>query len=52
LYQQKKSDNTELNCKNGRRLKLGGKHPDTIKSLNELIDLYKAQNKPEKAKEW
>jgi hypothetical protein len=36
----------------GRRLKLGDTHPDTIESLNNLIELYEAWNKPEKAKEW
>jgi hypothetical protein len=34
------------------RLKLGDKHPHTVESLNNLIDLYKAWNKLEKAKEW
>ena len=36
----------------GRRLKLGDTHPHTIQSLNNLIDLYEAWNKPEKAEEW
>ena len=36
---------------NGRRLKLGDTHPRTIKSLNNLFDLYEAWNKSEKAKE-
>ena len=36
----------------GRHLKLGDTHPHTVESLNELIDLYEAWNKPEKAEEW
>jgi hypothetical protein len=36
----------------GRRLKLGDIHPHTQESINILIDLYKAWNKPEQAKEW
>jgi len=35
-----------------RRLKLGDTHPHTLESLNNLIDLYEAWNKPEKANEW
>jgi hypothetical protein len=33
----------------GRRLKLGDTHSHTIESLNNLIALYEAWNKPEKA---
>jgi hypothetical protein len=36
----------------GRRLKLGDTHPNTKESLNNLISLYEAWNKPEKANEW
>ena len=36
----------------GRRLKLGDTHPHTSESLNNLIDLYEAWNKPGKAQEW
>jgi tetratricopeptide (TPR) repeat protein len=36
----------------GRRLKIGVTHPHTKESLNNLIALYEAWNKPEKAKEW
>lgn len=36
----------------GRRLKPGDTHPHTKESLNNLIDLYEAMNKPEKAEEW
>ena len=46
-----KSEPLLLEAVKGRRLKLGDKHPDIIKSLKELIDLYKAWNKPEKAQE-
>jgi len=33
-------------------LKVGGTHPHTIESLNNLIELYEAWDKPEKAEEW
>ena len=36
----------------GRRLTLGDTHPQTLESWNNLIELYKAWNKPEKANEW
>ena len=36
----------------GCRLKLGDIHPYTLESWHELINLYEALNKPEKAKEW
>jgi len=36
----------------GRRLKLGDTHPHTIESINNLIELYEAWNKPEKAEQW
>jgi hypothetical protein len=36
----------------GRRLKLGETHPHTLKSLDKLINLYEAWNKPKKASEW
>lgn len=36
----------------GPRLKLGDKHPHMQQSLNNLIKLYEAWNKPEKAEEW
>jgi hypothetical protein len=31
---------------------LGEEHPDTLVSLNNLIELYDAWGKPEKANEW
>jgi len=41
-----------LEAVEGRCLKLGDNHPHTLESLNNLIDLYEAWNKPEKANEW
>jgi hypothetical protein len=34
------------------RCKLGDTHPHTLKSWQNLIDLYEAWKKPEKAEEW
>jgi thioredoxin-like negative regulator of GroEL len=36
----------------GRRLKLGDTYPHTLQSRNNLIELYEAWGKPEKAEEW
>jgi hypothetical protein len=36
----------------GCRLKLGDTHLHTIESFKNLITLYEAWSKPEKAKEW
>jgi len=36
----------------GRCLKLGATHPHTQYSIRNLIELYEAWNKPEKAEEW
>jgi hypothetical protein len=33
-------------------LKLDDTHPHTKESVNNLIDLYEAWNKPDKAEEW
>jgi len=44
-----KSDLLLLEAAEGRRLKLGDTHPHTLQSLNNLIDLYEAWNKPQKA---
>jgi len=41
-----------LEAVEGRRLKLGDTHPHTLESVNNLIALYEAWNKPEKANEW
>jgi len=35
-----------------QHLKLGDTHAHTLESMNNLIDLYEARNKPEKADEW
>jgi len=35
-----------------RRLKLGGTHPHTLESLNNLIELYEAWNKSEETEKW
>jgi serine/threonine protein kinase len=48
----KEAEQLLLEVVEGRRLKLGDKHPHTIESMKNLIDLYEAWNKPEKAKEW
>jgi hypothetical protein len=37
---------------NYKHLKIGDTHPHTLESWNNLIDLYEAWGKPEKAKEW
>ena len=36
----------------GRSTTLGDYHPDTLESWKNLIDLYEAWGKPEKAEEW
>ena len=41
-----------LEAVKGRRLKLGDTHPRTLESWNNLIELYEACDKPEKANEW
>jgi WD40 repeat protein/serine/threonine protein kinase len=35
-----------------QRRVLGEEHPDTLRSMNKLIELYNAWGKPEKAEEW
>ena len=53
--QQAPYDNAEqllLEAVEGRRHKLGDTHPHTLQSLNNLITLYEAWDKPEKAEEW
>jgi len=52
---QKRYDEAEpllIQALEGRRLRLGDEHPHTQGSLNDLIELYKAWNKPEKADQW
>jgi serine/threonine protein kinase/Flp pilus assembly protein TadD len=41
-----------LEAIDGPCVKLGDTHPRTLKLINNLIDLYEAWGKPEKAKEW
>ncbi len=36
----------------GRTNKLGPEHPRILNSLKNLIELYEAWDKPEKAEEW
>jgi hypothetical protein len=36
----------------GRHLKLSDTHPHMLESWNNLIELYEAWNKPEKAEQW
>ncbi len=50
--QYEEAENLLLKAVEGRRLKLGDTHPHTLQSINNLIDLYEAWNKPEEAKEW
>ncbi|MFC1795305.1 tetratricopeptide repeat protein [Planctomycetota bacterium] len=56
LYkEQARYEETEkllLEAIDGSCVKLGDTHPHTLESLNNLIELYEAWNKPEKAKEW
>ncbi|MFC1791998.1 tetratricopeptide repeat protein [Planctomycetota bacterium] len=52
---QNRHDDTEtwlLTVLKGRRIKLGDTHPHTLESFNNLIELYEASSKPEKAEEW
>ena len=37
-----------LEAVEGRRLKLGDKHPHTLESLNNLTELYEAWGRPER----
>jgi serine/threonine protein kinase/lipopolysaccharide biosynthesis regulator YciM len=53
--EQKRYEEAEkyfLDAVEGRLLKLGDQHPHTIESTNNLIALYEAWNKLEKAEEW
>lgn len=55
-YQKEKgkhsAEKLQFTMLKGRRLKLGNTHPHTIESLKNLIALYEAWNKLEKANEW
>jgi tetratricopeptide (TPR) repeat protein len=56
LYKERddfeKAEQLLLETIEGRRLKLGDTHPHMQQSLNNLIELYEAWGKPEKAREW
>jgi len=41
-----------LEAVEGRRLKLCDKHPHTLESMNNLIELYEVWNKIEEAEKW
>jgi hypothetical protein len=41
-----------LEATKGRCLKLGDIHPHALELWNNLIELYEARDKPEKADEW
>jgi hypothetical protein len=45
-------DTEELLFEALKCLKLGDTHPRTLESWNNLIELYEAWNKPEKAEKW
>jgi len=46
----RKAEKFLLKALNG--LKLGDTHPHTLESWHNLIELYEAWDKPEKAEEW
>jgi len=46
------AENLLLETIDGPCVKLGDQHPHTIESIKNLIDLYEAWNKPEKAEMW
>jgi hypothetical protein len=50
--QYDKAEPLLLEAIEGRRLKLGDTHPYTIESINNLIAIYEASNRQEKAEEW
>ncbi len=47
-----KAESLLLESLEGRRKVLGEEHPDTLVSLNNLIELYEAWGKAEKVEEW
>jgi hypothetical protein len=47
-----KSEPLLLETLEGRRLKLGDTHPNTLESMNNLIKLYETWNKPEETEKW
>ena len=46
------ADPLMLEAVEGKRLKLGDKHPHTQESMNNLIELYEAWDKQEEADKW
>jgi hypothetical protein len=50
--QYEKTEPLLLKALKDRRLKLGDTHPHTLESWNNLIELYEAWGKPEKANQW
>ena len=49
--QYEEAESLLLEAVKGRRFILGDTHPHTLESWQNLIELYEAWNKPEKAKE-
>jgi hypothetical protein len=56
LYEEQarceKAEQLLIQAVKGRRLKLRDTHLHTLESWNNLIELYEAWGKPEKAEEW
>jgi len=56
LYKEKgdydKAEALLIQALEGRLLKLGDKHPYTLESMNNLIKLHEAWDKPKKAGQW
>ncbi len=50
--QPPKAEPLLIEAPEGQLLKLGDTHPHTLESWHNLIELYEAWNKPEKAKVW
>jgi len=54
-YQQEQYEEAELlslKTLEIRRRVLGEEHPDTVKSINNLVELYEAWGKPQQAGQW
>ncbi len=50
LYQD--AEDLLLEAVEGRRLKLGDEHPQTLESIKNLIELYGAWDKPDEVEKW
>lgn len=48
----KQAEPLRIQILDGSRRVFGEKHPNTVDSLNNLIELHEAWGKPEKAEEW